>query len=170
MASPYLGEIRMSGFSFPPVGWELCNGKLLSIAENDALFALLGTTYGGDGVNTFAVPDLRGRMPLGSGTGLGLTTRVVAQAAGTPTETLTTQQMPAHTHNFQASVNPGNRSNGSGNLPAAARAHYASAGDGTTLSPTTVSLAGGNLPHNNMPPYQVINFIICTAGIFPSQG
>ncbi len=167
MAQPYIGEIRMFGGNFAPYGWMFCAGQLLPISEYDTLFSLIGTTYGGDGQSTFALPDLRGRLPLHFGSGY-----VLGETMGTEDVTLTTAQMPAHTHTFGA-----NDANGGATSPAGAvLARNASADAYSTdtsvglsaLSPTAIGQAGGNQPHDNMGPYLCVTFIISLYGIYPS--
>jgi microcystin-dependent protein len=166
MAQPYVGEIRIFAGNFAPAGWELCYGQLLSIAGNDALFNLIGTTYGGDGQSTFGLPDLRGRVPLHQGSGF-----VLAQMSGLETVTLVAQQLPAHTHGAAATPGPGNSDSPAGANAWAAEATplYSSALTNAQMSATALSVTGGNQPHNNMSPYLTINFIISLFGIFPSQ-
>ena len=179
MGTPYIGEIRMFAGNFAPAGWQFCNGALLPISEYDALFNLIGTTYGGDGADTFAVPDLRGRVPVSQGTGPGLTPRLMGEAAGVETVTLTAAQMPSHTHPAQASTNPGNTvAPGTGVVPAkpvdtlAAPSLYIVPGTSTInptlMAPNTLSGVGGGQPHTNMMPTLAINYIISLFGIFPS--
>jgi microcystin-dependent protein len=167
MANPYVGEIRMFAGNFAPVGWMFCDGQLLAIAENDTLFALIGTTYGGDGQTTFGLPDLRGRIPIHRGS-----SHVLAQAGGTETVTLTVQQMPAHTHALEGSSSPADPlSSPGGSLLADAGANSIYGPSvGTAMSTQAVSTNGGNGPHDNMAPYQCVSFIISLFGIFPSQG
>lgn len=167
MADPFIGTIMAFGFNFPPVGWALCNGQLLSIAENDALFSLLGTTYGGDGVNTFGVPDLRGRSPLNVGTGPGLSTYALGQLSGTESVTLQLGQLPAHTHNLMASSAPGATNNPNNAVLGSAVIWSALAPD-TNMLPT--ANVGGSQSHENRQPSLVVNYCIATQGIYPSQG
>lgn len=175
MSTPFLGEIRMFGFGRTPTDWQACDGSLLSIAQNDALFALLGTTYGGDGVNTFAVPDLRGRLPIHQGQGLGLSTYVIGQIAGTESVTLLSNQMPAHTHPLQVTTatatatTPGNTL-----LPGAVSGDtfYVNTITGNTaaaMAPQMLGSTGGTLPHENCMPTLTVQYCIALAGIFPSQ-
>jgi microcystin-dependent protein len=175
MSTPYIGEIRMFGFGRTPNGWQACDGSLLPISEYDALFALVGTTYGGDGQTTFAVPDLRGRVPLHQGTGPGLSTYVLGQRAGTETVSLVSTQMPVHTHTVVATSaaattgTPGNTV-----VPGAVsnQTMYVTDLSGTTpfsLLPQSVSVAGGSQPHENCMPTLTVQFCIATQGIFPSQ-
>lgn len=171
MAEPYIGEIRMFGGNFAPVGWEFCSGQLLSIAENEALFTLLGTTYGGDGQTTFALPDLRGRIPVHHGQGPGLTNRVMGETAGTEEVTLTLNQMPLHSHSLLADSGdaimpqPNNNVLGQSNSQT-----YSGQTPNTALNAVALSDTGGSQPHNNMMPALCISFIISLYGIFPSQG
>ena len=169
----YIGAIQIFAGDFAPKGWALCQGQLLQISQNQALFAILGTTYGGDGRTTFALPDLRGRMPIGTGAGPGLTPRGLGEKSGQETVTLTPEQIPSHTHTYNALS--GNREipNPTGNfLGVAPGPFYAELHAGDTLlpmNPSTISPAGGSQPHSNMPPYLGLNFIICLQGIFPSR-
>jgi microcystin-dependent protein len=170
MGQPYVGEIRIFAGSFAPVGWEFCNGRLVPISEADQLFALIGTTYGGDGQETFALPDLRGRVPIHFGTGAGLSARPLSEAGGTQEVTLTSVQTPTHTHPLLASNDPANSSDPGTRVPAtpaAATPYYA----GTPLvafDSTVVIPVGGSQPHTNLQPYACVNYIISFFGIFPS--
>lgn len=172
---PYLGDIRLFAGSFAPVGWVLCDGRLLAISQNDALYAIIGTTYGGDGVNTFGVPDLRGRLPVGQGNGPGLTSRVIGQQFGVESVTLLTDQIPSHNHTLNASTAmPSTSPSPAGTVFAHSDADkiYVSSPTGPvpeTLNPATVQAAGGTQPHNNIMPTTAINYIMCVAGIFPSR-
>lgn len=167
MAQPYVGEIRMFAGNFPPAGWMFCDGALLSISENEVLFQLIGTTYGGDGQNTFALPDLRGRLPIHQGGGFTL-----AQSGGVEQVTITTNQLPAHTHSVLASANPATSTSPSNNVPgitqAATITPYGTDAPPTTLNAAALSSVGGSQPHTNFQPYLCINFIISLFGIFPS--
>jgi microcystin-dependent protein len=166
MATPYLGEIRMFAGNFAPQGWALCNGQLLAISQNDPLFNLIGTTYGGDGQNNFALPNLQGRLPVHQGPGF-----VLGQAAGVEMVTLLTSQMPTHTHNLAARGAIGTQSSPQNGLLAAstvAALYYEDATD-VNLDPTSISVTGSNQPHENMQPFLAINFIIALDGVFPSQ-
>lgn len=170
MSDPFIGEIRIFGGNFAPVGWEFCNGQLLPISENDVLFALLGTTYGGDGQSTFALPDLRGRLPIHMGAGSGLTPRVAGQAGGTETVTLSTPQLPAHAHGpVTASQVTPSTGVAVGNLTAQDDVERYSSTQTVTMAPGTVTPTGGSQPHDNLQPYLCVNFIISTQGIFPSR-
>lgn len=172
---PFLGEIRLLPYSFAPVGWHDCDGSLLSIAEYDALFVLLGTTFGGDGVNTFALPDLRGRLPVHRGTGLGLSSYVLGQVGGTETVTLLSNQMPTHTHTVMATSGAATTGTPSSTLELGAISGdtmYTGNITGLTPYPASASMigpAGGSQPHDNTMPTLTVRFCICLAGIFPSQ-
>jgi microcystin-dependent protein len=161
---PFIGEIKMFGGSFAPVGWMMCQGQLLPISEYDTLFSLIGTTYGGDGQVTFALPDLRGRVIVHQGNN-----HVIGEMAGTESVTLTSSQIGAHNHLVACSSAKGTVANPGGNVPAAsATAQYMSAPN-TSMNGSAVGPAGGNQPHNNMPPYLVVNYIICYEGIYPQR-
>lgn len=170
MAQPYVGEIRMFAGNFAPAGWEFCNGQILPISENETLFTLIGTTYGGDGESTFALPNMQSRSPLHWGTGPEGETLVPAAAAGLEEVALTLAQIPDHSHAPFAATGAATSAKPAtgpwapwGDLP------YSSATPGTQLSAETIAPAGGSQPHNNMPPFLVVNFIISLFGIFPSQ-
>lgn len=178
MAEPFIGEIKMFSGNFAIRGWALCDGQLLAIAQTQALFALLGTTYGGNGIQTFALPDLRGRIPVGQGTGPGLTPRPIGQVGGTEQVTIGIVQMPQHTHTF--SVTQDNASLAA--VAATALPATPTAGKPTfytvpgaspitqeALAPTVVGMSGASQPHNNIMPSLVINFLIALQGIFPSR-
>lgn len=168
----YIGEIRMVGFNFAPKNWALCEGQLLSIASNTALFSILGTTYGGDGRTTFALPDLRGRAPMHYGHGQGLSPISLGQKGGEANVTLSVNQLPVHTHNVSAVSNEGNQSIPTGNLYANTKAldkEYSNASPNTTMSPQMIQPAGGSQPFNNMQPYNTVNYVICLYGIFPPR-
>jgi microcystin-dependent protein len=175
MADPFVGEIRMFGFNYVPENWQACDGSLLSIAENSALFSLLGTTYGGDGQSTFAVPDLRGRVPLHQGTGPGLSTHVIGELAGTETVTITPQQMPAHLHSVVATSSLANTGTpGNSLLPGAVSndTMYVTDITGLTGIPSaaaTVTPAGGSQPHENCMPTLTVGYCIAVNGIYPSR-
>lgn len=167
MAQPYIGEIRMFGGNFAPVGWMFCEGQLLPIAEYETLFVLIGTTYGGDGESTFALPDLRGRIPIHQGSGF-----VLAETGGVEEVTLTIQQIPSHSHTFIATNAPASGSSPGGSVLArnAAADAYSSDNSGGTvnLNASMVASVGGSQPHPNFQPYLCVNFIISLFGIFPS--
>jgi microcystin-dependent protein len=166
MAQPYVGEIRMFAGNFAPAGWMFCEGQLLPISEYETLFNLIGTTYGGDGQSTFALPDLRGRVPLHFGNGFTL-----AETGGVETITLTVSQIPAHSHPFLASSNNASTANAANNVPATATNYtpYIAAAANTALNAQSVTSTGGSQPHNNFQPYLCVDFIISLFGIFPSQ-
>lgn len=169
MSEQYLSEIRMVAFNFPPKGWAFCNGQILSIQQNQALFSILGTTYGGNGQTTFALPNLQGRVPLHFGSSPQGGSYTLGQIAGEPAVTLISSQMPAHTH--QVKANSGANTNAASNtaVPGGGGAPgYGSATD-TAMNPQIVGMTGGSQPHNNMQPYLVINFCIALVGIFPSR-
>lgn len=180
MTTPYLGEIRLFAGNFQPRGWAFCDGRLLSIAQDSALFSLLGTIYGGDGQSTFGLPDLRGRVPLNQGQGPGLSSYTIGQAAGTQTVTLQTSQMPAHSHALVATTATGSVTTPG---PSVMLATPVEAGVSTSLyvvpgtstvnqapmAAQSITAAGGSQPHENMMPYQSINYIIALEGIFPSR-
>lgn len=170
MAQPYLGEIRMFAGNFPPAGWAFCDGQLQPIAENDALFTLIGTTFGGDGQETFALPDMRGRIPVHNGTGSDLINYQLGELGGVEEVTLTTHQMPAHSHPLRASSNPTapayTASNGVLGKTAGANI-YALAPSSGAMMAERVNMAGGSQPHSNMAPYLSIHFIISLFGIYP---
>jgi microcystin-dependent protein len=165
MSEPFLSEIKIVSFNFPPKGWALCNGQLLPINQNQALFALLGTTYGGNGQTNFALPNLRGRVPIHFGSAHSL-----GEAAGSTSVTVNIQQLPTHTHALMASQTNGDTPAPNNTVLAATPAKiYGPPASLTTLIPATVSNVGGSQPHNNMMPYLTLNFIIALQGIFPSQ-
>ncbi|MDX6255763.1 MAG: hypothetical protein QOJ11_2097 [Frankiales bacterium] len=166
LTSPFLGEIRIFGFNFNPRGWATCQGQLMSISQNTALFALLGTQYGGNGQTTFALPDLRSRIALGQGQGPGLSAYVIGELAGSETVTLLQSQLPAHTH-AQPVTNAAASASRPNNTVPAAGGSYAAAGDGGSFVPTSVT--GGNQPFGILPPVLVVNYCIALQGIFPSR-
>ena len=169
MSEPYVGEVRMVGFNFAPVGWALCNGQLMSISQNEALFQLIGTTYGGDGQTTFSLPNLQGRIPFHQGSSGGNTT-TLGQQAGSETVTLTKNQLPAHTHSLNANSQAGTQTTPANGLWAQSTlGQFSTETPGHTMDPSTIALSGGSQSHDNMPPFLVINFIIALYGIFPSQ-
>ena len=178
MSTPYLGEIRMFGFGNrgAPNGWQACDGSLLPISLYDPLFALIGTTYGGDGQTTFAVPDLRGRLPIHQGQGPGLSNYVIGQSAGTETVTVMPTQMPAHTHPLIATAGAASAPTpGNALLPGAVSGEsaYVTAITGATalpMSTQSTGIAGGSQPHENCMPTLTVQFCMATQGIFPSQG
>jgi microcystin-dependent protein len=170
MADPFVAEIRMFGFNFAPTGWAQCNGQLLPISQNTALFSLLGTFYGGDGKSTFALPDLQESVPVHEGQGQGLSQYFLGQQSGTQFITLLESEMPLHTHNFTASEEQANENNAANNVPAGGVAIWATATNPLTpMAFQTLAPAGGSLPHNNMMPYLVVNFCIALQGVFPAR-
>jgi microcystin-dependent protein len=171
MSSPYVGEIRMFGGNFAPAGWANCDGQLLPISENETLFNLIGTTYGGDGQETFAMPNLNDRAVVHMGTGNGLSTRVLGEIGGTESVTLNTNQLGGHQHNLMGSTDVGTSPNPGGAVPATNSTVqlYVAGINGSTMPSQSVSFVGGSEPHDNMQQYLVIRFIISLFGIFPSQ-
>ena len=173
MAQPYVGEIRMFAGNFPPVGWMFCDGTPLAISENETLFQLIGTTYGGDGQSTFNLPNLQSRIPLHMGTGGDGITYQLAEAAGTESVTLSTQQIPVHTHAQLASTGGGANTNDPVNAVASKSdlSQYLSTGATVSMGtpPMSSDPAGGSQPHENCQPFLCINYIISLFGIFPSQ-
>jgi len=163
MSTPYIGEIRMFGGNFAPVGWLLCQGQLLPISQYDVLFNLIGTTYGGDGQNTFALPNLQGRLPVHQGSGF-----VLGQMAGVETVTLNRNQMPVHTHQPVGAQAAQGQSPSNSYWASNSNLPYSLAAPAAAMAPNALSNAGGNQPHENMSPYLAINFIIATEGIYPS--
>ena len=169
MADPFIGEIRLFAGNFAPSGWAFCDGSIQSIAQNDVLFALIGTTYGGDGQNTFGLPDLRGRVPIHQGQAPGLSPRFIGQLAGTVSVTLTGAQMPSHTHAMLAASAPGAAVPTGGVLAGNTVSVYGTGAPSSPMAAQGISAAGGSQPHNNMAPYLGVNYIIALFGIFPSQ-
>src|SRR5262245_59372960 len=169
--APYVGEIRMFAGNFAPNGWMFCEGQTLPISENEVLFQLIGTTYGGDGEETFNLPNLASRVPIHMGTGPDGTTYQLGEMAGTEQETLTTQQIPSHTHPMVVSTGPGNVNAPNGNLPSQSPSIQYLIDDtpNTPMNAAAVSPAGGSQPHENIQPFLCINFIISLFGVFPSQ-
>lgn len=165
MSNPYIGEIRMFAGNFAPAGWAFCDGALMSIAENNALFNLIGTTYSGDGQTTFGLPDLQGRVPIHQGAG-----HVIGEKSGSETVTLTTGQMPRHSHALHGSSALANGSAGSGGvLASSSSSFYGSGMPNTAMAAQAITPLGGSQPHDNMAPFLTINYIISLFGIFPSQ-
>lgn len=175
MSDPFLGEIKIFAGTFAPRGWNFCDGQLVSIAQNTALFALLGTTYGGDGQTTFALPDCRGRVPLHQGTGSGLSPRILGEQGGSETVTLSLNQIPAHSHVLVATTGPANAATAAGNSLAnsvGGSSYHSGVGRGSTPAPmnaATLGGAGSSQPHDNLAPSLCVNFIIAMEGIFPSR-
>ncbi len=174
---PFLGEIRMLACNFPPSGWAFCNGQLLPISRNTALFSLLGTTYGGDGKSTFALPNLQGSAALhaGIGAGPGLQDYTLGEVGGTPNVTLLTTEIPSHTHQAVASSAGADQASPTGNVWAVSGSRrtttnvYASTSSPAPMNPLVLNIAGGSLPHNNMHPYLALNFCIALQGVFPAR-
>ena len=171
MSEPFLGEITMFGGNFAPRGYAFCDGQLLQIAQNSALFSLLGTMYGGDGRTTFGLPDLRGRLALHKGQGPGLTNRVQGQRSGVEDVTLTINQMPNHSHTMNAESAVGTADDAVGAVRARgrARSYRLNAPLNRTLSTETIALAGSGAEHSNMMPFTCVNYIIALVGLFPSR-
>ena len=171
MSEPFIGQIMIFGGNFPPRGWAFCDGSLLAIQSNTALFSILGTTYGGDGRVTFGLPDLRGRVPIGMGNGPGLTPRQQSEMSGEENHTLITSEMPAHNHTVTVGVsgNPPSTSRASGAVPASGQFYDAAANAAGSLGAVACANAGGNQGHNNMQPYLALNYVIALQGIFPSR-
>lgn len=171
MSNPFIGEIRMFGGNFAPAGWMFCDGQLLPISENDALFTLIGTTYGGDGQETFALPNLQSRVPIHAGTGPGGTTYQLAEMAGTEQETLTVQQIPSHTHAFLGSTTAATLTSPKDSVVAtSAQVDYLTIATASiAMNANAITPAGGSQPHENCQPFLCINYIISLFGIFPRQ-
>jgi microcystin-dependent protein len=173
MADPFVAEIRIFPFTFPPKGWAFCNGQLIPISQNTALFALLGTTYGGDGKSTFALPDLEGSAAMHPGQGSGLSERVLGQIGGAETVTLLQSEIPVHTHTLRASIEPGDNRLPSPTVAlSVSTGAFAYQGGSPALEPMAFQAlppAGGSLPHNNMQPYLTLNFNIALQGVFPQR-
>ena len=173
MSEPFIGEIRVVGFNYAPRGWALCNGQLLSIASNSALFSLLGTYYGGDGRTTFGLPNLQGRVPMHFGSGPGLSPRSIGEAGGREAVSLTEAQLAPHTHKARASSLKGNTNSPGGRVwskdAGVQSATYTSNAADADMAAGAIAPAGGGQPHNNMPPYLAVNFIIALQGIYPAR-
>jgi microcystin-dependent protein len=171
MTDPFIGEIRLFPYNFAPRGWAFCNGQVLSISQNTALFALIGTIYGGDGRTTFALPDLRGRVAVSSGQGPGLSTYDLGEVGGEESVSLTESQMPSHHHRMSVngpssgSNNPNNRYLGRVSTGTA----YAGSSNGKTLNPQAITPVGDDQPHENRPPHLTLNYCIALEGIFPAR-
>jgi microcystin-dependent protein len=175
MTDAFVGEIRIVGFNFAPRNWALCDGQLLAVAQNSSLFSLIGTFYGGDGRSTFALPDLQGSLPVGTGQGDQLSAYAVGQTGGAASVALTESQIPAHRHTVSAAERLGSNNAPAGGLWAQPRygrvgeMAYTLASPDVQLNPAAFAGGGGNQPHNNLPPYLALNFIICLAGVFPPR-
>jgi microcystin-dependent protein len=172
VADPFVAEIRIFAGNFAPTGWALCNGQLLPISQNTALFSLLGTMYGGDGKSTFALPNLQGSAPMHQGAGPGLSERFIGESSGVPTVTLLQSEMPVHNHAFNALSDPADLFAPDPNRSIARSrngAVYGAAANLTQMSPQVLSIAGSSVPHNNMQPYLALTFIIALQGVFPPR-
>ncbi|MCW2755731.1 MAG: microcystin dependent protein [Marmoricola sp.] len=175
MSNPFVGEIRAVGFSFAPRGWALCNGQLIPISQNTALFSLLGTFYGGDGRTTFALPNLQGSFCVGTGQGPGLSEVVTGEQGGASAVALVTSQMPLHSHTPAAAAGPGDQASPQAAIWAEAHygraldRQYSTAAPSVAMAPNALATAGGSQPHNNMSPYLTLNFIIAMQGVFPAR-
>ncbi len=173
MANPYLGEIRMFAGNFAIAGWALCNGQLLPINQNQALFSILGTTFGGDGVTNFALPNLQGRVPIHAGQGAGLSSYILGEETGSESVTLSVNQMPAHSHPVACNTGGGNQASPAGNLPAVESTgtslDYSNAPPDGTMSSAMNESTGGSQPHSNIQPVLCVNFLIALQGIYPSR-
>lgn len=171
MADPFLAEVRLFPFNFAPIGWAQCNGQLLPISQNTALFSLLGTTYGGDGKSTFALPNLQGRFTIGQGQGPGLSLRDLGETGGSDTVTLLASQMPVHGHPLMSTSSPTSADPTNATLAPTANGSNAYRAPGTTtpMAASAVSPAGGSKPHDNLQPYLTLNFCIAMQGVFPAR-
>jgi microcystin-dependent protein len=182
MSNPFLAEIRIFTGNFAPKGWALCDGQLMSISQNTALFSLLGTTYGGNGTSNFALPNLQGSAPMQAGQGPGLSLRDLGEVGGEQTVTLLQTEIPSHSHSFSATVTPGTTATCTNNQPALASAgggkqgggnsllYYSSGNTNVQMNPLGLTPAGGGLPHNNMHPFLGLTFIIALQGVYPARG
>jgi microcystin-dependent protein len=170
VADPFVAEIRIFPFNFAPTGWAFCDGQLLPISQNTALFSLLGTTYGGDGKSTFALPDLRDRAPMHWGQGPGLSLHDLGESGGSEAVTLIASELPAHSHALSGSSSAADTNNPVGALPATVSgALYGTPQNLVAFAPESLALAGGSQPHNNMQPYLTLNFCIAMQGVFPPR-
>lgn len=174
MADPFVGELRLVGFSFAPKHWATADGQLMAISQNTALFSLLGTNFGGNGSSTFGLPNLQGSIPIGAGQGPGLSLYDVGEAGGVPAVTLLQTEMPAHTHTVMADAQPANTSAPAANTfaqtKASAGSPYSATSSGSAqMNPGIVTNFGNNLPHNNLMPYLTLNWIIALYGVFPPR-
>ncbi len=172
MGQPYYGEIRLFAGNFAPAGWALCEGQLMPIGEFDVLFQIIGTTYGGDGQTTFALPDLRGRVPIHQGAGPGLSPRTMAESGGAETVTVTPNTLPPHTHSLVATSAPATAAAGPGGgvLAATVINVYGTGAPTQAMAAQAVSAVGGGQPHENMAPFSALNYIIALFGVFPPRG
>ena len=165
----FIGEVRLFAGNFAPRNWASCDGQLLPISQNQALFSILGTTYGGDGRTTFALPDLRGRVPIHAGSGPGLSPRTLGQKGGEESHVLTIEELPAHSHTVNARNEKGNTNIPEGNVIAKKKKLYSTEAPDVTLKNAAIGETGQGIAHNNMPPFQALEYIICLQGIFPSR-
>ena len=170
MADPFVAEIRIFPFNFAPKGWAFCNGQLMPISQNTALFSLLGTTYGGDGKSTFALPDMEGNAPMHPGQGPGLSLHDLGEVGGSETVSLLESEIPSHSHGMRAVEDDGGFFTPVGLFFAAGNSMYTASAADTTMSPSMLAPAGGDQPHNNMQPYLTLNFCIALQGVFPPRG
>lgn len=177
MAEPFVAEIRAVAFNFPPTGWAACDGQILPISQNTALFSLLGTIYGGNGKSTFALPDLQGRAPMQQGQGPGLSLRDLGETGGSATVTLLADEIPQHTHGLLAASGNATTNNPTNNVWATTGTRRTTSNtytnvhqSGAAMSPAALSTAGSSQPHNNMPPYLALNFVIALQGVYPPRG
>lgn len=168
MSEPFIGQISIFAFNFAPRGWAFCNGQILPIAQNTALFSLLGTTYGGNGQTTFALPNLQSRVPVHFGQGPGLSSYDLGQVAGTENVTLNTSQLPSHSHLTAVNNGGATATRPNGSVPAGSGA-YAAAGDGSAFNPAFIQNTGGSQPFGILPPYLALSFCIALEGIYPSR-
>lgn len=171
MSDPFIGEIKTVAFNYAPIDWATCDGQLMNIAQNDTLFSLIGTTYGGDGTTTFALPDLRGRAPMHQGTGTGLTQRTIGQLFGSETVSIATNQLGGHSHGLSCSNQAGTSASPVNAFPAGSSSfnYIAPSSTPAQLNAQTVSTVGSGQAHNNMMPFLTVNYIICLYGIYPTQ-
>jgi len=171
MSEPFVGEIRMFAGNFAPRGWAFCDGQLLAVSQNDALFSLLGTIYGGDGRTTFGLPDLRGRIPIHAGSGPGLLPRQLGSKGGSETETITVNQLPSHSHVMRASTNAASGNDPTGGLIGDSPSVdvFTESSPSVSLAPEAISTVGGSRSHTNLMPFLCIHFIIALLGIYPSR-
>jgi microcystin-dependent protein len=175
MSSPFVAEIRIVPFNFAPTGWAMCQGQIMPISQNTALFSLLGTFYGGDGKSTFALPNFQGSVAIHHGQGPGLTDRIIGEVGGSENVTLISTEIPSHSHVLNGDSSAATSQSPTNNLPGALpggrfpQKDYSSAAPAVTMAVNTVLPTGGNLPHNNMMPYLALNYVIALQGIFPSR-
>lgn len=171
MADPFVAEIRIVTFNFPPLGWAFCNGQILPLSQNTALFSLLGTMYGGNGQSTFALPNLQGRAAIHHGQGQGLSDRFIGEEGGSEFVTLLESEIPFHNHNLMAANQPGDVNLPTGNTLARSSnvSAYGTTASTVQMKPNALTPAGGSLPHNNMQPYLTLNFVIALQGIYPPR-